>query len=176
MLRKRNLLIIIGLIAAVAAVADSVRLKQVKDPYGPHDQAYYLPKATVDFVRPGLTIKVLSAAIASNGAISATFMITDPQGLPLDITGVTTPGPVTLSFLAAYIPKGQEQYVSYITRTATGTVIPSTTQPTADSAARRLRSGLASIPIRSIQRPRILTPPRPILSASTARAISPLST
>jgi len=138
---KRNLLIIIGLIAAVAAVADSVRLKPIKELYGPHDKAYYLPKATVDFVRPGLTITVQSAAIASNGTISATFTIADPAGLPLDIAGVTTPGPVSLSFLAAYIPKGQEQYVSYITRTATGTVIPSTTQPTGDSGGTTTQVG-----------------------------------
>src|ERR1035438_7341878 len=130
---KRNLLIAIGLVAAVAALADSVRLSSLKDLYGPHDKAYYLPKATVDFVRPGLTITVQSATIASNGTITTTFTVSDPSGLPLDLAGVTTPGTISLSFLAAAIPKGQEQYVSYITKAATGTVIPTTNQPTADS-------------------------------------------
>ncbi len=127
--RKRILTIAVGLVATIAALAE----KPVKQAYGPHDKAYYLPKATVDLVRPGLTLTIQSASISSSGTISTTFSIADPQGLPLDIAGVTTPGPVTLSFLAAYIPKGQEQYVSYITRTATGKVIASTAQPTADS-------------------------------------------
>ncbi len=129
MRRQRTWTIAVGLIATIAAVAE----KPERQVYGPHDQAYYLPKATVDFVRPGMTIKVNSAAIAANGTISATFSLADPLGLPLDINGVTTPGPVTLSFLAAYIPHTQEQYVSYITRTAAGSVIASTAQPTADS-------------------------------------------
>jgi hypothetical protein len=49
------------------------------------------------------------------------------------LAGVTTPGAISLSFLAAEIPHGQEQYVSYITRAATGTVIATVNQPTADS-------------------------------------------
>jgi OmcA/MtrC family decaheme c-type cytochrome len=129
MQRKRTFTIVLGLVVTIAALAE----KPERQVYGPHDQAFYLPRATVDFVRPGLTIQVQSAAIASDGTISTTFTIADPQGLPLDITGITTPGPVSLSFLAAYIPKGQEQYVSYITRSATGPVIPTTNQPAADS-------------------------------------------
>src|ERR1700679_597097 len=141
MRRKRNWLIVIGLVTSVAAVAQSVRLRQIKDLYGPHDKAFYLPKTTVDFIRPGLTITVQSAAIASNSTISTTFTITDPAGLPLDIAGVTTPGPVALSFLAAYIPKGQEQYASYITHAVTGTVIPTTNQPTSDSGGTTTQTG-----------------------------------
>jgi OmcA/MtrC family decaheme c-type cytochrome len=141
MRRKRNWLIVIGLVTSVAAVAQSVRLRQIKDLYGPHDKAFYLPKTTVDFIRPGLTITVQSAAIASNSTISTTFTITDPAGLPLDIAGVTTPGPVALSFLAAYIPKGQEQYTSYITHAVTGTVIPTTNQPTSDSGGTTTQVG-----------------------------------
>src|ERR1039458_9814628 len=138
---KRNILIIIGLVATVAAVADTVHLGSIKELYGPHHKAYYLPKTTVDFIRPRLTITVQSAAIASNGSITTTFTITDPAGLPLDMAGVTTPGPVTLSFLAAYIPKGQEQYTSYITHAVTGTVIPTTNQPTSDSGGTTTQVG-----------------------------------
>lgn len=141
MRRKRNWLVIIGLLAAVAAAAQSVRLRQILAPYGPHDKAFYLPKTTVDFIRPGLTITVQSASISSNGTISTTFTVTDPAGLPLDITGVTTPGTVALSFLAAYIPKGQEQYTSYITHAVTGTVIPTTNQPTSDSGGTTTQVG-----------------------------------
>lgn len=108
--------------------------------YSPHDRAYFLPES-VEFVNPGLTITVQSAAIASNGTITATFTVADPTGLPLDVAGVNTPGPISLSFLAAQIPNGQEQYVSYITRAATGAVVASTNQPTADSGGTRVNVG-----------------------------------
>jgi OmcA/MtrC family decaheme c-type cytochrome len=100
--------------------------------YTPHDRAWFLPESA-EFVNPGLTITVQSAAIASNGTITTTFTVADPTGLPLDTAGVNTPGTISLSFLAAEIPHGQEQYVSYITRAATGAVVASTNQPTADS-------------------------------------------
>jgi hypothetical protein len=46
----------------------------------------------------------------------------------------STPGPINLSFLAAYIPKRQLQYTSYITRTATAATGGATaTQAAADS-------------------------------------------
>jgi OmcA/MtrC family decaheme c-type cytochrome len=57
--------------------------------------------------------------ITSDGTITIDYTLTDPNGAPLDRSGVVTPGPISLSFLAAYIPKGQEQYQSYIVRTAT---------------------------------------------------------
>ena len=100
--------------------------------YTPRDKAYFLDDS-VQFVNPGLTIKVQSAAIASDGTITTTFTVADPTGLPLDIAGVNTPGTISLNFLAAAIPRGQEQYVSYITRAATGAVVASTQQPTSDS-------------------------------------------
>ncbi|MBZ5729316.1 MAG: OmcA/MtrC family decaheme c-type cytochrome, partial [Acidobacteriia bacterium] len=46
----------------------------------------------------------------------------DPKGLPLDLAGVQTPGAVSVSFVAAYIPKGQTQYFSYATRTQTSPI------------------------------------------------------
>jgi len=60
-------------------------------------------------------ITINSAAIASNGTITVTYTLTDPNGLPLDATGATTPGVVSLAYVAAYIPKGQAQYVAYTT-------------------------------------------------------------
>ena len=102
-------------------------------PYSIHEKAYYADPAVVEFVRPGLTITVNSAQIASDGTITTVYTVTDPNGLPLDETGVTTPGTISLSFVAATIPNGQEQYTAYTTRAATGTVIASTQQPGADS-------------------------------------------
>jgi len=86
-------------------------------PYSPHHKAFYAEASLVNFVRPGLTLKILSAQIASDGTISATISVTDPQGLPLDRAGVLTPGAVAISFVASTIPKGEEQYKAYTTRT-----------------------------------------------------------
>jgi OmcA/MtrC family decaheme c-type cytochrome len=88
---------------------------------------------TVQFVRPGLTIKILSAKIASDGTITVVYTITDPAGLPLDNTGVNTPGTVSLSFVAAVLPTSGAQYTSYTTRIATGAAIASVTQAGSDA-------------------------------------------
>ena len=107
---------------------------QKKSPYTPSEKAYYADPSVVVYVQPGLTITIVSAKIASDGTVSVDYKLTDPTGAPLDQTGVLTPGPVSLSFLAAYIPKGQEQYTSYIVRTATAASGGATaTQAGADS-------------------------------------------
>ena len=59
-----------------------------------------------------------------------TFTLTDPAGLPLDAAGVNTPGAVSLTYIASYIPKGSEQYVAYTTATATGSALGTVTRPT----------------------------------------------
>ncbi len=87
-----------------------------------HDKAYYADANLVAFVRPGLRVEILSASIDPDGTIKTRFKMSDPRGLPLDREGVFTPGPVSLRFLAAYIPRGGSQYVSYITRTQTSPI------------------------------------------------------
>src|SRR5215471_6444412 len=93
-----------------------------KTEFTPRDKAYYASAATVNFVRPGLVIKIVSANITPDGTISVDYKISDPKGLPLDAAGITTPGAVSVSFCAAFIPKGQTQYYSYTTRTQTSTI------------------------------------------------------
>ncbi len=124
--RQWRVVAIAGLIAASLGSAP-------RRPYGPHEKAYYADEATVQFVRPGLTITINSAAIASDGTITTTYTLSDPNGLPLDSGGVNTPGTIALSFVAAVIPSNSEDYTAYTTRTATGTVIASIQQPGADS-------------------------------------------
>ncbi len=102
-------------------------------PFTPRDRAFFADDLTVQFVRPGLTIAVQSAAVAADGTISVNFTLTDPQGLALDRNGINTPGAISLSFIAATIPQGQLQYVSYTTRAASGPVVPNTTQAATDS-------------------------------------------
>ncbi|HKW96460.1 MAG TPA: OmcA/MtrC family decaheme c-type cytochrome [Bryobacteraceae bacterium] len=103
---------------AVALLAGSVALVSAPRPaFTKHQKAFYADPKLVDFVRPGLSVKIESAAIANDGTITAKFMVTDPKGLPLDRTGVFTPGAVSTSFIAAFIKQGDEQFTAYTTRT-----------------------------------------------------------
>jgi OmcA/MtrC family decaheme c-type cytochrome len=104
-----------------------------RKPYSPHEKAFYADRALVDFVNPGLTIAVISATIASDGTITVSYFLTDPNGLPLDSTGATTPGAISVSFIAAVLPNGISDYTTYTTATASGAVLASTQQPSADS-------------------------------------------
>ena len=97
-----------------------------------HDKAYYA--AAANFIRPGLILKVDRAEIATDGTIRAWVRITDPKSQPLDRLGVTTPGTISASMVAAYIPKDATQYVSYTTRTQTSSLTgKSAVQAGADS-------------------------------------------
>jgi OmcA/MtrC family decaheme c-type cytochrome len=120
-------------VLAIAGLAAVSLTSAPRRNLSPHQKAFFANAATVEYVKPGLTIIVNSAAIAANGTISVTYTVSDPNGLPLDTAGVTTPGAVSLSFIAAVIPSNQEDYTAYTTRTATGTKIATTQQPGADS-------------------------------------------
>jgi OmcA/MtrC family decaheme c-type cytochrome len=113
---------------AFLLVAGSVALVGSNKPSSP-GQNPWRDKALVDFVNPGLNITINSAAISSAGVITVTYTLTDPTGLPLDASGTTTPGPISLAYVAAYIPKGQEQYVAYTTASATGAVLGTIIRP-----------------------------------------------
>ena len=117
-------------LAAVLLVAGAAALVGgSKSPYSPREKAFYADPAVIEFVHPGLVITINSASITSAGVISVTYTLTDPAGLPLDASGVTTPGVITLAYVAAYIPKGQEQYVAYTTAPATGKALGTITRP-----------------------------------------------
>ena len=88
-----------------------------------------------NFIRPGLSITIKSVKIAADGTVTTDFTIADPKGIALDRDGVLTPGAVSTSFILAYIPQGQTQYVSYTTRLQTDPngKVPNAVQATADS-------------------------------------------
>ena len=50
----------------------------------------------INFIRPGIRVRIVSAGIAKDGTITARVNIGDPKGLPLDRAGVTTPGTVSM--------------------------------------------------------------------------------
>src|SRR5664280_2588514 len=93
--------------------------------------------STTSLGKTGVVVKIQSAAIAKDGTITARATIVDPDGFPLDRLGAATKGPVSLSFIAGYIPAGQTQYTSYTTSVSAasipGNVKPPQTQAANDS-------------------------------------------
>jgi len=121
--------------ALVVVVGSAVLVSSSDTPvFTKNDKVYYADENLVNFVRPGLDIKILSASIESDGTIKTSFKVADPKGLPLDIDGVTTPGAISVRVVAARIPKGQTQHVAYTTRDATSPITNVTaTQASSDS-------------------------------------------
>jgi hypothetical protein len=115
------------LVLASSVLSNSINVRRLKQ------KSDFADPDLVAFVRPGLVVKITSASIASDGTITANFTVTDPQGLPLDITGVTTPGTVSLSFVAAYIPSGTSDWIALTSAVNTSpTTGNSANQPAAD--------------------------------------------
>jgi OmcA/MtrC family decaheme c-type cytochrome len=123
-----------GLAFTLAAGSLLLMSAPKKTGFTKYDKAFYADPNTVSFVRPGLGISIVSAKIASDGTMSVGYKLSDPNGQPLDLTGVQTPGAISVSFVMAYLPKGQRQYVSYTTRTQTSPITKvSAVQAGADS-------------------------------------------
>src|SRR3954447_6264004 len=121
------------LLIAVAALV--VPLGAQKSGTAQKPRLSFMDSNAISYIRPGITAKVVSAAIAKDGTITARVKIADPKGVPLDMDGINTAGPVTLRFIAAYIPAGQKQYVAYTTTVLKATLNnnPSQIQAAADS-------------------------------------------
>jgi OmcA/MtrC family decaheme c-type cytochrome len=139
----KTLSLALRIAAFVALIALCLTGQTKKHQYSPREKAFYADPALVDFVRPGLAITISSASISSTGAITVNYTLADPSGLPLDATGVTTPGAIAMTYFAAYIPKGQEQYVSYTTASATGAKLGTITRPTFEEGGGTLTPGSA---------------------------------
>jgi OmcA/MtrC family decaheme c-type cytochrome len=122
-----GLAVLIGLGAAVT---------ERKSPFSPHQKAFYMTPEQVSFVRPGLVLKILTASIDADGKIQVRFKVTDPRGLALDRLGVSTPGVVGTSWVAAVIPNNGTQYTAYTTRVVTSPITRVTaTQAGSDAPA-----------------------------------------
>lgn len=122
---------VLCLIAGSAALMSGDKNKA---PLSPHEKAYYASSSLVNYVQPGLQFSIVSASVASDGTIAVHYKVSDPNGAPLDVTGVATPGTISVSYLAAYIGQGKTQFSSYFTRTVTAVKGGATgTQATGDS-------------------------------------------
>jgi len=119
--------------AALVAVVAFCLSAGKRNQYSAHEKAFYANPATVEFVQPGLVIKINTAQIASDGTIAVAYTLTDPNGLPLDAAGINTPGAISLGYIAAVLAKGQADYTAYTTRANSGPAVASTNQPGPDS-------------------------------------------
>ena len=117
---KRSTLNIKKSAALAAVVALSLTAAAKRHQYSTREKAAYADASTVDFVRPGLVITINQAQIASDGTITVVYTVADPNGLPLDAAGVTTPGAISLNYIAAVLPKDKQDYATYTTRSISG--------------------------------------------------------
>ncbi len=90
--------------------------------YTTKDSEFYLTPEQLLFIRPGLVLAIVDVVIPNDRQPEVTFTLTDPAGLPLDRTGIFTPGPVSTSFVLSYIPAFEEAYVAYTTRVQTSPI------------------------------------------------------
>ena len=120
-----------GAFALTVVSAASLLCSADRPAFTSHDKAYYAAANVINFVRPGLVLKIGAGSVAQDGTMQLQFSVTDLQGLPLDIQGITTPGAIATSFVAGYIPSGQIEYISLIARPATGAT-GTANQPTTD--------------------------------------------
>ena len=105
------------------------------------DKAFFADPRVVNFVRPGLVLAIKGATVAADGTITVQFTVADPQGLPLDVAGVNTPGAISTSFIASHIPPGGTDYIPITQRAATGAVSGAVRQPGADTGGKLAQTG-----------------------------------
>ena len=88
-------------LAGFLVIAGSMALigGPTKTGFSVHEKAYYADANTINFVRPGLNISIVSTKIAADGTISVGYKLSDPKGLALDRDGIQTPGAISVSFV-----------------------------------------------------------------------------
>ena len=124
---------LIGLLLAVLAGL-VVSVAAERPIFTKNQKAFYLTEQELAFIRPGLVVKIVDASIDEDGTIKARFTATDPRGLPLDRSGVFTPGAVSTSFIAAVLPANEALYTAYTSRMRTSSITNNTaTQASSDS-------------------------------------------
>ena len=94
--------------------------------YTPADKEYYLTEAQVDFIRPGLKVTLGAVTdMAPGKKPSVELTMTDDLNQPLDRTGGTTPGVVSMRFIPAVFDPATNYYHN---------ILPTTGNPTRDTA------------------------------------------
>ena len=119
--------IFLSLLVSIAFLCSATNLAAKSDAvdngnYTAKDSEFYLTPEQLLFIRPGLVMEITNVVIPADRQTEVTFTLADPAGLPLDRTGVYTPGPVSTSFIIANIPAGEEAYYSYTKRIQTSPI------------------------------------------------------
>src|SRR3954453_14446050 len=83
------------------AAALVVPLAAQKSGVGQKPRLSFMDENAISYIRPGITVKVVSAAVAKDGTITARVKIADPKGVPLDMDGINTAGAHTPRFFPA---------------------------------------------------------------------------
>ncbi|MGB9610070.1 MAG: OmcA/MtrC family decaheme c-type cytochrome, partial [Bryobacteraceae bacterium] len=122
-------------LAALLLITSTVLVSSTQSPFTQRDKAFYADEATINFVRPGLVFKILGHEIAADGTVKVRFRITDPKGVPLEREGINTPGPISTSFILAYLPNDGNHWRTYTTRLKTSTWPPTAGKQARQSAA-----------------------------------------
>jgi hypothetical protein len=87
--------------------------------YTEADQAYYLPEAVFQIVRPGVVAEFIELEIPSDLLTEVTFSVTDPSGDPLVPDGSDCETAVDMRWYMAYIPDGETgEKLNYFGRAA----------------------------------------------------------
>jgi len=87
--------------------------------YKANQLEFYLTDAAVNWIRPGLNIKVNSVKIGTDRKPVVDYSITDSLGQPIDRLGVATPGVVSPSFILSVWNPTTREYTPITTRVQT---------------------------------------------------------
>ena len=93
------LVVLMLMVGSVALLSSAT-----KTPFSSMEKASFASQATLNFVRPGLVMKIISDQINADATLTVTFSLQDPKGVNMDRLGLTTPGAVSTSFILAYLP------------------------------------------------------------------------
>jgi OmcA/MtrC family decaheme c-type cytochrome len=90
--------------------------------YAPTAKEAYLATEVLQYIRPGLKIKVNSVTIGADRKVVADLSLTDDFDQPIDRLGKVTPGVVSISYILAWYDGAKRQYTAYTTRTQTSPI------------------------------------------------------
>ena len=94
---------------------------------------YYMTADELGYVRPGFHITLNSITIPEDRRPLVDYSFTDDYEQPLDRTGATTPGPISLNQVLAWWDPDTRHYTSYTTRVQTAPNGHEAIQAAADS-------------------------------------------
>jgi len=81
--------------------------------YTAKDKEYYKTEAELAFILPGLVFTLVDFDIPADLQPVVEFTLQNENGMPLDLYGVYTLGPIDVRFMLDYIPVGEEQKINY---------------------------------------------------------------